>query len=175
MRVPDGKPEECAEAPTGDRPALEAVYLRGDFLEATDSYRIVRVRVERDEADEDGPIHPDALRLAREHGGKLDCSRENHTVIPGFGGINRPTLETEEAPTFASLAERSIYEPATRIAINARFLLGVAEAFGVESVVLEVPPTQEEAVVQAIRVVPIQPDGSEAYLMPVQMPRRRDE
>jgi hypothetical protein len=152
---------------------LQAVYLRGDYLEATDSYKIVRVAVERDEADEDGPINPEALRLAREHGGTLDCSRENHTVIPGFGGINRPKLE-EEAPTFESLAERSAYEPAVRIALSAEFLLGIAKAFGAQSVILEVPPTTEETVLQAIRVVPIEPDGSEAYLMPVQLPRRRD-
>jgi hypothetical protein len=82
--------------------------------------------------------------------------------------------ETEEAPTFESLAERSGYEPTTRIAINAEFLLGIAEAFGVKTVILEMPPTQEETVLQALHVVPIEPDGSEAYLMPVQLPRRRE-
>jgi hypothetical protein len=171
VRLPNGIPEECAQAPGGDQPALQAVYLRGGFLEATDSYRMVRVPVVRDEGDQDGPIHPDALRLARERGRRLDCSREHHTVIPGFGGINRPTLETDQAPTFESLAESNTYEPMLRIALNAKFLLGIAEAFGVTNVILEVPPTTEYALAQAIRVVPTQADGCEAFLMPVALPR----
>ena len=175
MRVPDGTPEECVQPLGGEQPALQAVYLRGEFLEATDSYRMVRVRVEREENDRDGPINPDALRLARERGRALDCSRENHTVIPGFGGINRPKLETDHAPTFETLAERNSYEPTLLVAINAKFLLGIAEAFGTHTVILEVPPTTERALAQAIHVVPSEDDGSEAYLMPVLVKRERDE
>ena len=185
MRVPDGRPEECVWVPGVDdveRPALTAVYLRGDFLEATDSYRFVKVAVTREPDDEEGPIHPDALRLAREHGEFLDCSREHNTPIPGYGAINRPKPDPKEAPTYESLAEKSAYEPTTRIPINARLLLGIAEAFGTDVVILEVPPTTEEMISRALHVVPgdrwtrgDHDDGSEALLMPVAMPRRRDD
>lgn len=161
MKLERGRPEVCS-ADDPQRPALEAVYLRDGALEATDSYCIVRVPVMVEEGDLDGPINRLALELARKHTqGKLDCSRENHTVIPGVGGINRPKLE-REAPTYEKLAAENRYDPTLKITLDPRLLLGVAEAMGTRYVTIDIPPHEKHA----IRIT--SDSGGEALLMPVQ-------
>lgn len=170
MRLPRGKPDVCV-GEDESRPQLEVVYLRGEYLEVTDSYKFVKVKVERTPDDLDGPIPTLAFELAREHGLLIDCSRENHVVLPGLGAINRPALQ-KEVPTYETIKTEVMNPPAQRISVNTKYLRQIAKAFGGgETVTLEIPAEGE---VKAMRVLPLGEDGTEAVLMPVH-PQAREK
>jgi hypothetical protein len=176
MRVPRGTVEKMASNDT-TRPRLNCVWLRGDYLEATDAYGFVKVKVERAKSDVDGPIPVLAFELARANADKtIDCSSSN--VVTLTSGVSIPRREHDHPPpAYAELVERmAITERPHRVAFNAAFLARIQEAFGAApgvgpGVVLEL--SSDPSI--AARVLPLAGSNHEALLMPVRMNRPKED
>lgn len=148
MIVPKAEIEKAAlqpgETDYASKPALQNVYLRGDWLEATNGLIVARVPVTRAVSEIDGAVAPLALKLAREQSPnksapQLDLGKQNYAVVPGVMGINR-TQPVTQPPTFEELKAK-LFHPdegeTWRVALDVRYLYRLAEALGSSTVVLE--------------------------------------
>lgn len=184
MIVPSEKIEAAAHDPERDGAndvkgvpvpeKLGVVYLRGEFLEATDSYIAARVPVERQTGDVDGPIPLLAFELARRLavGGAVPqlALGEHVAGLKGKAGVNRPKID-REPPTYEKLGANwfDAVRP-VRVAIDVRKLVQAAEAIGSNLVTLDV--AQDSSV--PLLVTPYDlgrpgPDyeGAQAFVMPL--------
>lgn len=177
MRVPDGRIENVAErsGKIGDRelPTIAHVYLHGEFLEATNSFVAVRVPVERDTNDKDGPISALLFDIARTiKQTVIDTSKAAVATIPGFAGINR--FKPVQEWTYAGTAEKYLAgERPYKVLIDPRLLAKVGEAFGVTgALTLEFTGDPHDAVRVTPGPKPVTSlvavhEGMEAILMPM--------
>jgi hypothetical protein len=156
---------EVAVSKDPKRPTLQHPRLSGKgFIEATDSFIAVRVPCEL-EADADGMIPVEAIKLARTIGDKkqairLDCN--GGVDVPDVASFERHTQEA--LPDIASAFDGLPKLTPTVFGINAAMLARAAKALGCNEVQLEVF-TRETA----IRVTPLHGLGGEAIVMPVRI------
>jgi hypothetical protein len=188
MRIPEAKIEK-AVSKDATRPVLTRLYLRiservtgrgrsrrvhrEGHLEATDTYKLVRVPVKIADDDVQGFIPVEALTRARKQ--KLPEITAAEGVRVGDVTFDRPADGTfPDAPSFIPEDENIVF----RIGVNAVFLRELAEALGSDQVVLEfqgqevrtkggtlrgVLPEQRKP----IRVSPLDQSGPVGVLMPV--------
>ena len=128
----DCKIELCASKdPT--REAINQAYLDGDTLVATDGRRLVTLPANRDEADKDGYISPDALKQARKGKGvfPIDASQAGFLTV---AAIRMPRQESYTFPNWRQFVPKD--EAPVAIGLNAKWLWEMAQAMGVEFVKL---------------------------------------
>jgi hypothetical protein len=176
VKLPQGRIEAIASK-SEERSVLHAVFLRGDYLEATDSYAFVKLHVERDTDDIDGPIALFAFELARANRDwRLDCSQPDSVKLDPSGiTVPRPDIGGGKAPVYDEIVARmGIGEVAHRVCLNAAFLAAIEQALNIgwgNGVLIELPADS----LHAARIVPTLASGGEevgeALLMPL---RRRD-
>lgn len=188
MRIPEAKPEKAV---TKDmtRPVLTRIYLRiservtgrgrsrrvhrEGYLEATDTYKLVRVPVKVNDDDVQGFIPVEALTRARKQ--KLPEITAAEGVRVGDVTFDRPTDgQFPDAPSFIPEDEKIVF----RVGVNAAFLHELADALGSDQVVLEFQGQEVRTKGGAlrgvlpeprkpIRVSPLSESGPVGVLMPI--------
>lgn len=149
MLIPPKTKLEKAVSKDASRPVLTRLYLRitGEgadrkgFLEGTDSYKLVRVPVELDEADTEGFVPVDAITTARKvKSDRVSCNGTCRVV--GADGVvieyDRP--DVGQFPNTDSLLDLPPAQYDGRrwtIGLNPLYLLDLAMAMGAETVTLE--------------------------------------
>lgn len=149
MLVPPKTKLEKVPSRDAARPAIANLYLRivgeGDdrrgYLEGTDSYKLLRVPVELDEADTEGFVPTAAITAARKaRTDRISCNGSCRVV-----GVDGSVLELERynGTNFPSTDQLLDNVPARiegdtwRIGLNPLFLLELAMGMGAETVELE--------------------------------------
>lgn len=174
MILPKGD-VEAVTCQTGEHPALAAVYLRGDFVEATNVNSMVKVRVDRQSKDKDGPIPVLAFELARrlnpnKDAPTVDLSRPKIIGVPGIAGVNRPEF-VRQAPLYADLVAKTEVERPHEVVIDAALLLKVARAINESGRTSAVRLQFSGNPLDAVRVVPLAAGSeNEALVMPIRPP-----
>lgn len=146
MRVPTKAKVEKVASKDQTRPVICNTYLRviepptdsGEldgrgYLEATDSYKLIRVPVELESGDVDGFVPPEVLTAARKvnrHDPRIEAN--GSLDIPNGPSFPRPELGQfpnvdQLLPDETSLADFSI-------GVNARFLFELAQGLGTDTV-----------------------------------------
>jgi len=179
MKLPSfkSKPEAVPSKDTS-RPVLTCLYLRVEengegWLEATDSYKAVRIPVLTEEGDTDGLIPVEALKEARkqsrtEKRGAVEMAVNGSVVTPNGGQYERPE------GTWPKLPELWPDETAKfEIGFSARFLWELAQAFGEDTVRLSFTagPNGDPQNLRPIHVTPLRGDvpGAKGLLMPIRL------
>jgi DNA polymerase III sliding clamp (beta) subunit (PCNA family) len=147
-------------------------YLEGSKLIATDGRRLVMIPVEREEGDSDGPVDCCALKLSRKtvSGEKLSKISANGClkVQTKDGEITMPrkNLDGYSFPQW----QKVLPDPkrgGVKIALNAQYLYEMAQAFGGDSVTIEVLDATSPILVKGTGENYI--EGSIGVLMPVRI------
>lgn len=154
-----GKPEKAADRTRGARLALQNPYLRvsEQALYAATPHIAVRLPVEIEDGDTDGPITADALTAARKQraesigaNGKLDVvGGKQDVTLSRPDGVTFPNVE-QVIPTDDKIGDFSV-------AINPKQLMDLAEAMGAATVRLAF--SKDQPTLSAIRVTPVAFDG----------------
>lgn len=187
LTLPNNARPSRALSTDASRPVLCAAHLRQDaegvwLLEATDSYKLVQLRLALNEPDDGpepvaGPISTEALKAAEKAGG----FRATATHIEPCGSSGMVTHTAYARPTCLGNApdfDVLLREPdpaAFRISLDAKFLLDCAQALGTPGrhahVVLEFVADEQgrPARSRPMLVTTATVDGR-AMLMPVRLP-----
>lgn len=177
MKVPNSKIEKVASRDLS-RPVLCALHLRISedrkvaHLEATDSYKAVRIPVEIEDQDEAGLVSIDAIAAARKIKGTdaqiVLCGEDLNVPLagqrftrPDYGEFaNLPQLWPEPA-------ELSSFE----VGLNAKFLYELAQGLGSDTVRIRfhAAPDGSPSPLRSMLVRPNRLDGGEGILMPMKV------
>jgi len=193
VRFPLGAKIEKIASRDESRPVLTSLYLRivekksgrgrnrkverQGFLEATDSYKAIRVPVDLSDDDVEGFVPVEAITRARQR--KLEEIKANTGVRVGDVVFDRPTPGTW--PVLAEIFDTE--ELVFSVGLNAAFLKDLAEGLGADhvriefqGVVVTTPGGKRRGIepnaLKPYRVTPLgggSPDA-EAILMPVLLP-----
>jgi hypothetical protein len=172
------KPELCVSKDK-QRPVLTHLYLRivkgrgksakpVGTLEATDSYRAVRLPVTLDDGDTEGFIPADVYKAARKLGGWIQA---NDSLVTA-DGTTYPRPALGQWPKLEQLWPAETAE--LEVGLNALFLWELAQALGSEQVRLRFMPTEDGDPDngRAILVEPLRGDGvagGQGLLMPIKL------
>lgn len=180
MIVPKGKIEKAVATEKSGRYVLQHVHLKTDpdgsrWLEATDSYKLVRVPAEQADDDADGLIPAAAFVEARKvrTGGSVSSTTDGAVSYTlKAGGTAATRLGEGQFPKSEQLFP--VDEPVFTVGLNARYLLDIAEALGanLDNVVIAFAPDKgDPSKPSALRpmVVTGQQSEGKALLMPVRI------
>jgi hypothetical protein len=155
------------------RPALASCYLRAGTagtgtLEATDSYKFVRVPVVMDEGDVEGFIPVEAFAAARKNrAGYLNCN--GSIEVPGG-----PTFPRQDCGQFPDSTRLFPEQPvAFTVGLNAKLLYELAQGLGTDTV--QVSFVQGADGPDPLRPMIVTPanglgiEGADGILMPIRV------
>lgn len=176
MIVPRAKIEAAADQ-EGRYPTLKCVYLRGKFLEATDSYMFGKVPVERQKGDRNGAIPLEALAEARRLGGDLVLDNGTAQIKANDRTVSFDRPRAKKFPAYNTLSKKHEEPPVGTVRLNVQLLARAAKALGVDHVEIEIVEPNKPV---RIRPLPttiydksgrtVVRDGAEALLMPIRTP-----
>ncbi len=141
---------------------------RGTLL-ASDKFSAVIIPVETGPQDTSGPVHIEAVKISRKHGGVIRCE-PGYCIIPGGVAYPRDDDKHTDFPPVDQLkaADEDIVH---EVSLNAKQLLALAQAMGTETVTLRL---RADTTSMPVEVSPhlSQPhvEGSWGFLMPYRIP-----